>query len=267
MMPFRRRLVRRGSIGFTFRHLFKQGLPRFRSRTFSPKGHDYHLRMIKPRLNYKIKWFLLFFIFCILFILLMWMVESTLKPTLLVIAKTEAKNNAQAAFLKGIEEIQSTLKEDFSKVAYLHKDKQGHIVGISFDGQAEGMIYKVVAQKIQAQLSQSQYRRAQIPLGKILNSSLLSDYGPRIPLNIWMEGSPHITLLSNVESKGINTTMIHILIHANIQLATLMPFNEEHFPVEFDYPIVRELVVGDVPNFYPFPQNNNANAAPLFPPK
>jgi sporulation protein YunB len=266
-MPFRRRLVRRGSIGFTFRHLLKQGLPRFRSRKFSSKSNDYHVRMTKPVINYKIRWFLLFFIFCILFILLMWMVESTLKPTLLVIARTEAKNKAQEAFLKGIEEIQGSVKEDLNKVAYLHKDKRGHIVGISFDGQAEGMIYKIVAQKIQAQLSQSQDRRVQIPLGKILNSSLLSDYGPRIPLNIWMEGSPHITLLSNVESKGINTTMIHILIRADIQLATLMPFNEEHFPVAFDYPIVRELVVGEVPNFYPFPQNNDANAASLFPSK
>ncbi|MFC7442199.1 sporulation protein YunB [Laceyella putida] len=225
----------------------------------TPSGHP--IRMGSR--GWRVKLFLLVLIFLVICAFPLWLIESQFEPTLATIAKTEAKKIVQQAFLKGVEDIQQSLNKEKKQVAYLHKDQQGRIAGISFDSHAEGMIYQTLTNRILHELKESQDRELHISLGKIAESSILSDFGPSIPLEVWIEGSPHVTLTTKMEETGINTTMVNILVHADIEISTLMPFAKEHFAVKFDYPIIRELVVGEVPSI--MPDANKTKTIPLVP--
>jgi sporulation protein YunB len=225
----------------------------------STAGLPYRMIQCGP----KMKLIFLLLICAAIIIFPVWFIEVKYDTTLSTIAKTEAKKIVEEAFLKGVADVQAALSKEKKQVAFMHKDQQGRIAGISFDSHAEGKIYQILTDRILHELKDSQDRELHISLGKIAESSILSDFGPNIPLDIWIEGSPHVTLTTKVEQSGINTTLVNILIHAEIEISTLLPFAKEHFTVKFDYPIIRELVVGEVPSI--MPDGTKTKPIPLVP--
>jgi sporulation protein YunB len=137
-------------------------------------------------------------------------------------------------------------------VATLQVDKQDRIVGVSFNSQMEAKAYQVVTGQILKELNKEENRVIHISLGEMMQSNIFADVGPEIPVQIWVEGTPHVTFSSSIEGKGINTTMITVNLEATIKMRSLLPLTDEHYTLKFDQPIARQVIVGDVPNFYPF---------------
>jgi sporulation protein YunB len=179
-------------------------------------------------------------------------VNHQLKPVLVSLAEEEAKKTAQKAFLKGIEEMQQKV----NPVATLQVDKQNRITGVQFNSQMEAKAYQVVTQRILKELSKDENRMKHISFGKILQSSIFADLGPDIPVHIWVEGTPHVTFTSSIEGKGINTTLITVNLQAVIEMQSLLPLTNEHYTLKFNQPIARQVIVGEVPDFYPFDLNS-----------
>lgn len=175
-------------------------------------------------------------------------VTHQLRPTIIVLAEEEARKAAQEAFLKAIEEMQKRV----NPVATLQVDKQDRIVGVSFNSKMESKAYQVVTEQILKELNKEENREIHISLGKIMQSNIFADVGPKIPIQIWVEGTPHVTFSSSIEGKGINTTMITVNLEAAIQMRSLLPLTDEHYTLKFNQPIARQVIVGEVPNFYPF---------------
>lgn len=176
-----------------------------------------------------------------------------LKPTIMALAEEEAKKTAQRAFLKGIEEMQQKV----NPVATLQVDKQNRITGVHFNSQMEAKAYQVVTQRILKELNKDENRQQHISLGRILQSSIFANMGPNIPIHIWVEGTPHVTFTSSIEGKGINTTLITVNLQAEIEMRSLLPLTNKHYTLKFNQPIARQVIVGEVPNFYPFGLNSN----------
>ncbi|MBA4601787.1 sporulation protein YunB [Thermoactinomyces mirandus] len=175
-------------------------------------------------------------------------ITHQLRPAIVVLAEEEARKTAQKAFLKGIEEMQKKVKP----VATLQVDKQDRIVGVSFNSQLESKAYQVVTERILKELNKEENREIHITLGEIMQSNIFADVGPEIPIQIWVEGTPHVTFSSSIEGKGINTTMITVNLEAEIKMRSLLPLTDEHYTLKFNQPVARQVIVGEVPNFYPF---------------
>ncbi len=193
---------------------------------------------------------LIFFLIAALFLCYLGysVITHQLRPAIIVLAEEEARKTAQKAFLKAIEEMQKKV----NPVATLQVDKQDRIVGVSFNSQMESKAYQVVTEQILKELSKKENQEIHISLGKILQSNIFADVGPEIPVKVWVEGTPHVTFSSSIEGKGINTTMITVNLEAAIQMRSLLPLTDEHYTLKFNQPIARQVIVGEVPNFYPF---------------
>ncbi|WP_168188796.1 sporulation protein YunB [Thermoflavimicrobium daqui] len=252
-MIFRRGLVRRRKFLF-FHHWWKlRNNWKFRFRNKPPihqhsSGTYRKFPLIKLRFRKSI---ILIFIFSVILFISFWIGENHLQPSLKVIAKTKVKTVAQKAFLKGIHTMNKELNSTKNQLIFLQKDKEGRIIGASFNSQAEVLIYNRVTESIMKELHKSENHIIKMSLGEVVRSSILSDIGMELPLNIWVEGVPHVVLTSKIESSGINTSLVIVYLQAEIDMGVLIPFTEEHFKVKFSQPIVRQIIVGDVPSYFP----------------
>lgn len=167
---------------------------------------------------------------------------------------------AQEAFTYAVEEAQGLFEHEQKNVVYFQKNNQGNIVGASLDPKVEAEFYQIVSKRVLEELQHSRDRKFHISLGKLLQSSILSDYGPDVPVEIWLEGSPHLSMKSNIRTTGINNTMLEVTVQAEIEMGILNPYSEDHISTHYEQPIIRQLIVGDVPGFYPFLPHSDPKA-------
>jgi sporulation protein YunB len=257
-MPFRRRLFYRNN--HRFKRPFHFPLPSIRFPSFSlprrtkiSKKPPVKFRFYpSPAFKARKAWIPITIILLFsIFIFLVWAFDRELEPMLRAVAQEEAKKIAQHAFSNGIDEMQKALNGHLHPIATLQKDSQGHIAGVSFNTQTEAAIYKIVSEQLLNELDKTKEYNMKLSLGEIAQSSILSDYGPEIPLKLWIEGSPHVTFSSEIVSRGINTTQVNIYLNADIEVKTLLPITKDQFHLKFNQPLAQQVIVGEVPDFYP----------------
>ena len=63
-----------------------------------------------------------------------------------------------------------------------------------------------------------------IPFGIITNNLLLEDLGPKIPIKITLSGSVNSNIKTELNSYGINNSLLKIYISVNLRMIPLIPF-------------------------------------------
>ena len=58
------------------------------------------------------------------------------------------------------------------------------------------------------------------------------------------------SLDKEIKSYGVNHMMISLTITIKIKLMVLVPFYDEEFNKSYDYPLIMEIIEGEVPNWY-----------------
>ena len=78
---------------------------------------------------------------------------------------------------------------------------------------------------------------ASIPIGALTQNPFLAGVGPKIKLKY-------------VKSYGVNHVMVSLKLVIKIKMMVLLPFYNEEFNKDYDYPLVMEIIEGEVPNWY-----------------
>lgn len=91
---------------------------------------------------------------------------------------------------------------------------------------------------------------ATIRLGLLTDNPFLANVGPKINLKYKTISAITSTVEENIENYGVNHVMVSLKIVIKIRLMVLFPFYNEEFSHEYDYPLVMEVIEGEVPNWY-----------------
>lgn len=223
---------------------------RFRTKRVFRKPRYFRLRR-RPS-----GWLLAFMVFVALFFFASWGMESNIHPMLMVVAKTEVKRAAQEAMLKGVQQMQKSLGNDLNHTIAVDKGSDGRITFIRVNTNIQSRIYGELTSYIQSELKHLESRKIGMTIGQIMQNNLFADYGPRIPLQIWPKGSTNVSISPKLESQGVNMTMVTLNVHVKNEMDMLVPFSKEIVTVSFDYPIAQALVVGEVPQYYFYNDQN-----------
>ncbi|MFI3206129.1 MAG: sporulation protein YunB [Clostridia bacterium] len=88
-----------------------------------------------------------------------------------------------------------------------------------------------------------------IPIGSLLNYSLLNGYGFNIPINMNYIGSASVDIKTELVSAGINQSVYNltVCIYAEVSTFCVNASGEAYFYSE--YPICNVYIAGDVPNY------------------
>jgi len=96
----------------------------------------------------------------------------------------------------------------------------------------------------------SRMSRIEVPLGAILGSSLFSNKGPVVPIDIYMQGFAETDFITEIKSAGINQTWYRIYMNISVDLRMVMGAYSEIQRIENQYLLNESLILGHVPESY-----------------
>ena len=194
----------------------------------------------------------------IISIVIFWMMETHLKPTLLAIAEAKATLIATQSINSVINDSVN-LSIDPKKLVNITLDNRGRVVLIQPNTMEFNKIAADTTIKVQNILRDIGEEKIKIPMGQILGSQLLASIGPNITITVIPIGTVQVKVIDKFEQAGINQTKHMVYLIATTQIRIVVPLVSKSVSVNTQVPIAEYVVVGEVPSTYmqfPFPLIN-----------
>lgn len=168
-----------------------------------------------------------------------------------------------------------SLEDDFFDKEFYNiiKDEEGNISLIDFDTKITNDILKDINDKALKKITQlekgnSKYLElsdslkgtrltyldngivCDIPLGVLLNNSLLVNFTTSIPIKFSFIGTVSSNMFTNVKEYGFNNALIEIGIEVTIKEQITMPHSTKNIPVTTKINLATQVIQGKVPLYY-----------------
>lgn len=189
------------------------------------------------------------FLLFILPILIFLVFESSLKPTIREIAEAKARWAATEAVNEAIRQKISK-SVDYRELILVHKDTQGRIVLMQPNIVRINQLASDTTLTIQDTLKELVDDQFYIPIGQVLGSQLLANYGPRIRVSIYPVGTVRTNVFDRFEEAGINQTRHCLYLDIQSQVKVVVPLITSNVKVTTQVPVTDTVIVGQVPEMY-----------------
>lgn len=162
----------------------------------------------------------------------------------------------------------------FDKEFYnIIKDNEGNISLIDFDSKITNNILKEINDKALERLTElekgnSKYLElsdslkgtrltyldngivCDIPLGVLLNNSLLVNFTTSIPIKFSFIGTVTSNMFTNVKEYGFNNALIEVGIEVTIKEKITMPHSTKSIPITAKVNLTTQIIQGNIPDYY-----------------
>ena len=130
---------------------------------------------------------------------------------------------------------------------------------ISFDSILLTKISNNIVKKINNDLFFRSNNLFEVPFGLINRNLLLNANGPNIPISFRYFGETKCELKCEVSNYAINSVVVKIMLDIYMNVNMMLPLFSENFPIFNSYPVVIELLQGEIPDivFGNYPVINN----------
>ncbi|NPV30294.1 MAG: sporulation protein YunB [Firmicutes bacterium] len=192
---------------------------------------------------------LVFFAALSLFSLTFFIFENNLKPTIREIAEAKARWVATEAVNNAIKQ-KIAESVDYHELIFVHKDSQGRIVLMQPNIVRINRLASDTTLAIQTTLKELADDQFFIPVGQVLGSQLLANYGPRIRVSICPVGTVRTNVFDRFEEAGINQTRHRLYLDIQSQVKVVIPLITSNVKVATQVPVTDTIIVGQVPETY-----------------
>lgn len=195
------------------------------------------------------KWFFCLVLLMVLSVYTIVYTERIIKPNLTAIA--EIKTRAMIA--QAINEaVQSQLASDAaaSELLLVQTGQDGKIAYVQSNSVAMTRLSTGVVSTLQQQYREMEPTKVTVPIGSLLGSQILSEFGPKIEIRVLPIGMSKVNFKTEFESAGINQTKYKVFLELDSQARILIPFSAEDIRVENSILIAEAIIVGEVPESY-----------------
>lgn len=224
----------------------------------------------------KSRWFIffitLFFAFILSFLSVIH-ISNALTPTLLELAEFKLNKYSTSIVNKAISQVLED-KIDTSSLFEIMKSSTGEIQMIDFDPIVVNHILNVATTVVQnnitflengdlesvdiSDLNLEDEELANLkegivvalPIGQVLNITLLSNLGPKIPVRFHYIGDVNSNITTKISQYGLNNALVEIGVHLEMSAQIYLPFSTNVKVLECDIPIVIKMVQGTIPHYY-----------------
>lgn len=91
---------------------------------------------------------------------------------------------------------------------------------------------------------------ARLPIGAFTNNPFLAHLGPKVELRYKTISAITSSLEREIKNYGVNHVMVSLKLVVKVKMMVILPFYNEEFKHQYDYPLVMEIIEGEVPNWY-----------------
>jgi sporulation protein YunB len=191
--------------------------------------------------------FILLLVAVLLLGLGLWLLEASLLPTFKVLARNQAEWTANRAIQEAVLEQAQALGLSYNDLVRLEKDAQQRVVYLGTNVLVVNRLVASVSLAVQRRFEGLKEERFDIPLGQVLGSELLANYGPRLDWQIVPTGVVRVSIREGFQSAGINQTRHYLSVRVESSVRVVIPFSSEEIRVATEVPLVDSIIVGTVP--------------------
>lgn len=231
------------------------------------------MRGLRKRRKFRlVRWrspYLWLMVVILLFGVLLYWFDQSLQPALRQVATIRLKQMATHAINKAITE-QVAQSDTFSDLMEWKLDAAGNINGAVFNQKAHAGMTAECIRVVEQTLDQLQRMPQQVPLGMLLDSSLLMHFGPQMELTMMPAGIVRAQMGSQWKEAGINTMMLEIYVDVSAEVRVLVGFDSASATIQTRIPLTYAVINGQIPQYYMKQSPTGQNQLPgtlLMPPK
>ncbi|WP_101843174.1 sporulation protein YunB [Halobacillus sp. Marseille-P3879] len=246
------------------------------------------IRASPPSFGKRIVLTLLFFIIftgiCLVII------DRGITPTLEEIAETKAQQLARDAINEAVSK-QISEEIQFEDLIRMEKDNEGNVVYMGWNSVVVNRTLRNTTLRVQNFLKRMELNELpledtsldaevfpdeeapeepgeepatliEIPVGLATNNSILSNLGPKVPVQLRVIGDVQSEFKNEITEYGINSAHFQLSINFTVSLRVVIPFSTETTVVENDIPIDSSTIMGEVPQF--FNETGETGKSPTF---
>lgn len=96
---------------------------------------------------------------------------------------------------------------------------------------------------------QENFQTIEIPLGFFFGRNYFLSNGIRIPIELEVVGNQQIDIQADVESYGLNTTILQINLYVCLEIQSVIPFQSQKIKTETWIPLSLEIMNNDIPYY------------------
>ncbi|RBW71277.1 sporulation protein YunB [Bacillus taeanensis] len=235
------------------------------------------LRRRRGPLPFRHVFVLSFFIFAVLTVQGLWIVEKGIEPTLMRYAETKTRQIAEKAINDAISKKVVSEDMDMSELIITHRIEGSDQVGFSFNQQVNNRILSEATNRVQKHLDlieegnldelkaflesedlELEFEETEsgtgliywIPLGAATNNALLSNLGPLVPIRFQFIGDVQSGMETKATSVGINNTYLEVLLNLSVDVNLVLPFSTKTAPISTTVRVGDLFLPGKVPDVY-----------------
>lgn len=196
-----------------------------------------------------IKWFVCLVLLLVLTVYSAVFTEKIIKPNLASIAEVKVKAMMTRIVNEAVRE-QFVNDADVKGLLTIKTDQEGNITYVESNTAAMNALATNLTQAVQNQYKWEDASMMRVPVGSIVGSQILSQFGPYVTLKVLPIGTSKTNFKTEFESMGINQTKYKVYLEMDSQAKVLAPFSINNIDVQNTILIAEAIIVGEVPNSY-----------------
>ncbi len=149
--------------------------------------------------------------------------------------------------------VNSTLakyKYSYDDIVKLSYSDDGCVQAITTDSFKINKLKTEITKSVQKEIAKVYDNQIDIPIGAFTNISVLSNFGPCIPVTFNLTGSFSSEIVSTFDQAGINQTVHHIRLMLTSKIMTTSLDYAGKITFTTDFEIAQSVIVGDIPTSY-----------------
>lgn len=213
-----------------------------------------------------------------------WIVNDQMKPAVMNIAVSQAEQLGNYAVNYGVgENVLANIRKnndpnplpnmDTDKLIVTHRNAQNEISDYELNSAEASRIKGAISDRILWFLRMAEKGKitmtngpaqdlryvqdgegtgliANIPLGQVLNNALISNYGPRIPVEMDIVSNVTADLQWDYRNVGINNIIFVIYLNVSVKVNVIVPFAIQAATINQHIPIGSKVLPQGVPYYY-----------------
>ena len=214
-----------------------------------------------------------FILFILSSMITLWYVDRSIQPVIMNVAENEIKRIATETIHEAVDENIS--KVDMDKIIVVNKSNNGAAPTYSFNPTIYNSLRSNITKDIQNKLgikkgnpfneqavnAEEQFKSVvyYIPLGVVTGNSILSNFGPKVPVKMSVIGNVDSDLKTKLEDAGINNVYYELFVDFDVNIQIVIPAFSKVTKVSQEVKVGSLLMQGDVPSYY---SNGSGSVAP-----
>ncbi|NPV42969.1 MAG: sporulation protein YunB [Firmicutes bacterium] len=182
----------------------------------------------------------------ILLLILFYLIEKNLGPTLLAIAEARARIIATETINDAINK-KIARNVQYKDLISVHKSIKGEVSLIQINITEINRLKSETALYVADSLKEITMNEIGIPIGQITGSNILANFGPSIKFSILPVGTVEVDISEAFEEAGINQTRHKVFIDVKTWVRIAVPLVSSSIQVSTHIPIAETIIVGNVP--------------------